>query len=442
MFKIKQLFMFGLLLQVIGLFQASGSGQEVSNELISKQSSSLMDFYKNLHANPELSFQEYKTASILAGELKKLGFDVKEKVGRTGVVGVFRNGVGPTVLVRTDMDALPVLENTKLAFASKAVARNDKGLETGVMHACGHDLHMTNWVGAAQILVSIKQQWAGTLVFIAQPAEEIGAGAKAMLDDGLFKNFPKPDFCIALHCDAAKPTGTLGVCEGIACANVDSIDILVKGKGGHGAAPHTTVDPIVLAARIILDLQTLVSREVNPLDPAVVTVGSIHGGTKHNIIPSEVRLQLTVRTMKDEVRKQVLEGIERITKSAALGANAPEPEIKKRVDESIPSLSNDIVLTRRLKKVWEEKMGKEAVMVREAVMGGEDFSLYARAGIPSCMVFLGTVSKKKYEAFQLNRNASLPSLHSEYYHPEMPSSLETGIKATVFAVLELTKKRN
>jgi len=440
MFKFQQFLMFGILLLVIVVFQAKG--QELSTDLISKQTSSLMKFYENLHANPELSFQEYKTASILAGELKKLGFEVKEKIGRTGVVGVFRNGVGPTVLVRTDMDALPVLENTKLAFASKAVARNDKGLDTGVMHACGHDLHMTNWVGAAQILVSIKQQWVGTLVFIAQPAEEIGAGAKAMLEDGLFVNFPKPDFCIALHCDAAKPAGTIGICEGIACANVDSIDILVKGKGGHGAAPHTTVDPIVLAARIILDLQTLVSREVNPLDPAVVTVGSIHGGTKHNIIPSEVRLQLTVRTMKEEVRKQVLEGIDRITKSAALGANAPEPEIRKRLDESIPSLSNDVVLTRRLKKVWEEKMGKEVVTIREPVMGGEDFSLYARAGVPSCMLFLGTVSKKKYGEFQLNRNASLPSLHSEYYHPEMPSSLQTGLNATVLAVLELTKKRD
>ncbi|NDH06248.1 amidohydrolase, partial [bacterium] len=234
--------------------------------------------------------------------------------------------------------------------------------------------------------------------------------------------------------------GTIAVCEGIACANVDSIDILVKGKGGHGAAPHTTVDPIVLAARIILDLQTLVSRETNPLDPAVVTVGSIHGGTKHNIIPSEVRLQLTVRTIKDDVRVQILAGIERLTKAACKGANAPEPEILIRNNEFTPSLSNDIPLTRRLKKTWEEKLGKDSVTIREPVMGGEDFSRYGRAGVPSCMLFLGTVPPKKYEASLLSKNTSLPSLHSEYYHPDMPLSLETGLKATVSAVLDLMKK--
>jgi hippurate hydrolase len=399
-----------------------------------------MKFYENLHANPELSFQEFKTAAVLASELKKLGFEVKEKIGRTGIVGVFRNGKGPTVLVRTDMDALPVLENTKLPYASKAVARNDKGLDTGVMHACGHDLHMTNWVGTARILTSIKNNWSGTLVFIAQPAEEIGAGAKAMLDDGLFRDFPKPDFCIALHCDASRPAGTIAVREGLACANVDSVDIVVKGKGGHGAAPHATIDPIVLAARIILDLQTLVSREVNPLDPAVVTVGSIHGGTKHNIIPSEVKLQLTVRTFKDDVRKQVLSGIERIVKAAAIGANAPEPEILIRNNEFTPALSNDIPLTQRLRKVWEDKLGKEFVSMPEQVMWGEDFSRYGKAGIPSCMFFLGTAAKKKYEGSLINKNASLPSLHSEYYHPDMPASLETGINATVSAVLDLLKK--
>jgi len=438
MFMFKHLFFVFILMQMF--YTSPSYSQEFSKEMTSTHTPELMKFYEYLHANPELSFQEFKTASTLASELKKLGFEVKEKIGRTGVVGVFRNGKGPTVLVRTDMDALPVLENTKLPYASKAVARNDKGLDIGVMHACGHDLHMTNWVGTARILLSIKSKWSGTLVFIAQPAEEIGAGAKAMLDDGLFKDFPKPDFCIALHCDAARPAGTIAVCEGIACANVDSIDILVKGKGGHGAAPHTTVDPIVLAARIILDLQTLVSREVNPLDPAVVTVGSIHGGTKHNIIPSEVRLQLTVRTIKDDVRKQVLSGIERLTKAAAIGANAPEPEILIRNNEFTPSLSNDIPLTQRLRKVWEEKLGKEAVSTREAVMGGEDFSRYAREGVPSCMLFLGTVPKNKYEASLMNKNASLPSLHSEYYHPEMPISLETGINATVSAVLDLLKK--
>lgn len=425
---------------VIHLSSVASICQEPNPKLLSEHVPQLLKFYQNLHSNPELSFQEFKTASILATEMKRIGFDVKEKIGRTGVVCVYKNGKGPTVLVRTDMDALPVLENTGLPYASKAVTRNEKGLDTGLMHACGHDLHMTNWIGTARMLVENKSNWGGTLVFIAQPAEEIGAGAKAMLDDGLFKDFPKPDFAIALHCDAARPAGTIAVCEGIACANVDSIDILVKGKGGHGAAPHTTVDPIVLAARIILDLQTLVSRETNPLDPAVVTVGSIHGGTKHNIIPSEVRLQLTVRTIKDDVRVQILAGIERLTKAACKGANAPEPEILIRNNEFTPSLSNDIPLTRRLKKTWEEKLGKDSVTVREPVMGGEDFSRYGRAGVPSCMLFLGTVPPKKYEASLLSKNTSLPSLHSEYYHPDMPLSLETGLKATVSAVLDLMKK--
>ena len=420
-------------------YLSTTSGQEFTKDLTTSHTPELMKFYENLHANPELSFQEFKTASALSSELKKLGFKVKEKIGKTGVVGVFYNGKGPTVLVRTDMDGLPILENTKLPYASKAVARNEKGLDTGIMHACGHDLHMTNWVGTARILISTKNNWSGTLVFIAQPAEEIGMGAKAMLDDGLFKDFPKPDFCLALHCDATRPAGTIAVCEGIACANVDSIDIIVKGKGGHGAAPHTTIDPIVLAAKIILDLQTVVSRELNPLDPAVVTVGSIHGGTKHNIIPSEVKLQITVRTLKDDVRKQVLASIERLTKAAAIGANAPEPEILIRSNEYTPSLTNDIPLTQRLRKVWEDKLGKDAVSTSESVMWGEDFSRFGRAGIPSCMLFLGTVTKKKYETSLLNKS-SLPSLHSEYYYPEMPVSLETGINATVFAVLELLKK--
>ena len=438
MFMFKHLVFVSIIVQMF--YTTSAFSEEFSNELTTNHIPELMKFYEYLHANPELSFQEFKTAAVLASELKKLGFEVKEKIGRTGIVGVFRNGKGPTVLVRTDMDGLPVLENTKLPYASKAVARNDKGLDTGVMHACGHDLHMTNWVGTARILTSIKNNWSGTLVFIAQPAEEIGAGAKAMLDYGLFRDFPKPDFCIALHCDSARPAGTIAVREGLSCANVDSIDIVVKGKGGHGAAPHTTIDPIVLAARIILDLQTLVSREVNPLDPAVVTVGSIHGGTKHNIIPGEVKLQLTVRTFKDDVRKQVLSGIERIAKAAAIGANAPEPEIIIRNNEFTPALSNDIPLTQRLRKVWEHKLGKDFVSMREQMMWGEDFSRYGKAGIPSCMFFLGTADKKKYEASLINKNASLPSLHSEYYHPDMPVSLETGINATVSAVLDLLKK--
>src|SRR5439155_1101977 len=263
------------------------------------------------HANPELSLLEVKTAARLADEARKLGFEVTERVGGTGVVCVLKNGPGPVVLLRTDMDALPIVEQTGVPYASKVRMKDRLGVEVGVMHACGHDVHMTSWVGTARVLSALKDKWSGTLVFIAQPAEEIGAGARMMLADGLYRRFPKPDFALALHADPLQPTGVVSYTEGLALANADTVDLLVKGKGGHGAAPHATIDPIVLSARIILDLQTLVSREVNPTDPAVVTVGSIHGGTKHNIIPGEVKLQVTVRTLKDEVRKHIVEGIAR-----------------------------------------------------------------------------------------------------------------------------------
>ncbi len=298
------------------------------NRRVAEEYPALDALYKHLHTHPELSLQEEQTAARLVREMEGTGFEVTPHVGGTGVVAVLRNGDGPTVLVRTDMDALPVVEQTGLPYASKVRGRDREGKDVGVMHACGHDVHMTCWVGTAKLLAGIKDRWHGTLVFIAQPAEEIGAGARAMLDDGLFRRFPRPDYALALHCDATKPYGHLAYAEGLALANVDSVDILVRGKGGHGAAPHTTVDPIVLAARIVLDLQTLVSRETNPTDPVVVTVGSIHGGTKHNIIPSEVKLQLTVRTTKDSVRKHILDGIKRVAQAAALGAMAPEPEVK------------------------------------------------------------------------------------------------------------------
>ena len=293
----------------------------------------LVALYQHLHTNPELSLMETKTAARLADEMRKLGFDVTEKVGGNGVVCVLKNGPGPVVLLRTDMDALPVTEQTGLGYASKVRMKDRLGVEVGVMHACGHDVHMTCWVGTARVLASMKDQWSGTLAFIAQPAEEVVAGARMMLDDGLYKRFPKPDFALALHADPLTPVGTVSYTEGLALANSDTVDVVVKGKGGHGAAPHLSIDPIVLAARIILDLQTIVSREVNPLDPCVVTVGSIHGGTKHNIIPNEVRLQLTVRTTKTEVRDHVLKAIDRIVKGVAASARAPEPEVRVNLDE-------------------------------------------------------------------------------------------------------------
>jgi hippurate hydrolase len=399
----------------------------------------LEDFYKSIHSHPELSLQEEHTAVKLAAEMRELGYEVTEHVGGTGLVCVLKNGTGPTVLIRTDMDALPVVETTGLPYASKVRARDKNGNDVGVMHACGHDMHMTCWVGTARMLAGIKDQWQGTLVFIAQPAEEIVAGARAMLADGLFERFPKPNYCLALHCDATTEAGHVACREGAALANVDTLDIIVHGKGGHGAAPHTTIDPIVLAARIILDIQTIISREKNPTDPAVITVGSIHGGTKHNIIPAEVKLQLTVRTTKDEVRKHVLEAIERIAKADAMAARAPEPTVRVDPGEFTPALVNDAELTRKTATLFGEILGEDHVHERPLSMGGEDFSLYRREGIPISMYNLGTVSAERI-AQAKKSGRPLPSLHSDQYYPEVKPSIETGVLTMTMAVLNLVGK--
>jgi hippurate hydrolase len=395
--------------------------------------------YKHLHANPELSLHEVRTAARMAQELREAGFDVTEKVGGTGVVGALRNGRGPTVLVRADMDALPVVEKTGVPYASKVRTRDKAGNEVGVMHACGHDMHLTCWTGTARTLAALKDRWQGTLLFIAQPAEEVGAGARMMLADGLFERFGKPDYAVALHCDGRVAHGSIAYTEGLALANVDSVDITVYGKGGHGAAPHTTVDPVVLAARIVLDLQTIVSREVNPTDPAVVTVGSIHGGAKHNVIPNEVKLQLTVRTTHDAVRKHVLEAIERIAKAAAVGARAPEPSVRVDPGEFTPALVNDTALTRKTVALFQEVLGPERVQVRPLIMGGEDFGRFGRAGVPIFMFFLGTSPPEKVaEAARTGR--PLPSMHSDLYYPVPEPSIRTGVLTLSAAVLNLVGK--
>jgi hippurate hydrolase len=396
--------------------------------------------YKHLHSHPEVSFAEEKTAARLATELKAIGFTVTEGVGGHGIVGVFKNGDGPTILVRTDMDALPVTERTNVPYASKVRIRDKVGNDVGVMHACGHDMHMTCFIGTARVLVALKNTWSGTLVFIGQPAEEVGAGARKMLEDGLFTRFPKPDYALALHCSGDVPFGAVSYTEGLALANVDTIDIIVKGKGGHGAAPHTTVDPIVLAARIVLDLQTIVSRETNPTDPAVVTVGSIHGGSKHNIIPSEVKLQLTVRTTKDETRKHTLEAIERIAKAAAMGARAPEPEIKLDLGEFTPALFNESKLTRKTTALFREVLGEANVMERPPMLGGEDFSRYGKGGVPIFLYFLGTVPKERVDVAKANPDKPLPSLHSDLYYPVPEPSIKTGVLTMSLAVLNLVGK--
>jgi amidohydrolase len=409
-------------------------------KLVAEDCERLEKLYKHLHAHPELSKQEEETAARMAAELRALGFEVTEKVGGHGVVGVLKNGKGPTVLVRTDLDALPVEEKTGLPYASKVRARDKDGNDVGVMHACGHDMHMTCWAGTAKVLVSMKDQWQGTLVFIGQPAEEIGSGARAMLEDGLFKRFPKPDYCLALHCEAQRPHGELGYTEGIALANVDSVDVIVKGKGGHGAWPQTTVDPIVLSARIILDLQTIVSREISPFDPAVVTVGSIHGGTKHNIIPNEVKLQITVRTTKDETRKHVLDAIPRIAKGDAEAARAPEPEVKVIPAEFTPALVNDTALTRKTVTALKEAFGADKVKDRPPVMGGEDFSRYGREGIPVCLFWLGTVDADRVAEAAKDTGKPLPSLHSDLFYPVPEPTIKTGVTAMSLAVLNLVAK--
>jgi hippurate hydrolase len=401
---------------------------------------SLDALYKFIHTHPELSLQEEKTSARLAKELKDAGFEVTEKVGGYGVVGVLKNGPGPTVLVRTDMDALPVTEATGLPYASKERVRDKNGNDVGVMHACGHDMHMTCWTGTARALAALKDRWSGTLVFIGQPAEEIGTGARLMLEAGLFQKFPKPDYCLALHCDARTPHGHVAFTEGLALANVDSVDITVKGKGGHGSAPHTTVDPVVLAARIVLDLQTIVSRETNPTDPVVVTVGSIHGGTKHNIIPNEVKLQITVRTTKDATRKHTLEAIERIAKAAAAGARAPEPVVKVDPGEYTPALVNESKLTRKTVALLKDVLGEDKVHERPPVMGGEDFSRYGQGGIPIFMYWLGTMPPERVAASMKEGGEPLPSLHSDLYYPVPEPSIKTGVKTMSLAVLNLIGK--
>jgi amidohydrolase len=402
--------------------------------------SDLVALYKHLHSNPELSLMELKTASRLAEEVRKLGYEVSEKVGGNGVVAVMKNGPGPVVLIRTDMDALPIIEQTGVPYASKVKVKDLDGNEVGVMHACGHDIHMASWVGTARVLSSLKDKWSGTVVLIAQPAEEVIAGARMMLEDGLYKRFPKPDFALALHSDPLNPVGVVSYAEGLALAASDTVDLIVKGKGGHGAAPQRTIDPIVVAARIILDLQTIVSREVNPLDPCVVTVGSIHGGTKHNIIPNEVKLQLTVRTTKTETRDHVLKAIDRIAKAAAMAARAPEPDMRVNLEQYTPPTLNDVALARKSAAVFREILGSENVKPRQPMMSAEDFGRYSEGKVTIFMYFVGSVSKEKYDAAQILGAIPLPGSHTDAYAPLPEPSIRIGVRTMSLAAMNLMQK--
>ena len=404
----------------------------------------LFELYKHLHTHPELSQHEEQTGQRVADELKETGFEVTTRVGGHGVVGVLRNGRGPTILVRTDLDALPVKEQTGLPYASNVRATDDKGAEVDVMHACGHDVHMTVFVGTARTLVSLKDRWQGTLVMIGQPAEEKGSGARKMLADGLFTRFPKPDYCLALHVKADLPAGSLGYIEGYALGNVDSVDITIRGVGGHGAWPHKTKDPIVLAAQTVLALQTIVSREIAPGEPAVVTVGSIHGGTKHNIIPDAVQLQLTLRSYTDEVRAQTIAAIKRMTRGLAEAAGLPEdrlPIVVLKEQEFTPATYNDPALTRRLAGAFKNWFSETNVQQVKPVMGGEDFSEYGRTAdkIPICMFWLGAVKPELVQESEKS-GKPLPSLHSSQFAPLPEPTIKTGVIAMTAAVLELAGK--
>jgi len=395
---------------------------------------SLAELYLYLHTHPELSYQEKETADRIAKEWKAAGYDVTRNVGGYGVVAVLKNGDGPTVMLRTDLDALPITEATGLNYASTVIVANDDGSQTGVMHACGHDIHMTNLVGVARYLATHKDLWSGTLMLIGQPAEERGGGARAMLNDGLFDRFPKPDAAIALHVAHALAAGKVGFRPGYSLANVDSVDITMNGRGGHGAAPETTIDPVLLAAELVVSLQTIVSREISPLEPAVITVGSIHGGTKHNIIGNECHLQLTVRSYSEDVRQHLLEAIERKANAVAAGAQAPKPHVTS--SEGTPALYNDDDLTAQLEQVFRNTIGTDNVQAVEQVMGGEDFSRYGIAGVPILMYQLGSVSQRRLDQYS-KAGETPPSLHSPIYYPDVDLTLRTGIATMSASVLEL-----
>jgi amidohydrolase len=394
----------------------------------------LVKLYTHLHTHPELSRDEVETSKRVALELTKAGASVTTNVGKLGVVGVLQNGEGPVVLVRTDMDALPVVEETGLAYASTVRTRDKAGRDVGVMHACGHDIHMTSFIGTARWLADHRDRWSGTVVLVGQPAEEAVDGARSMLKDGLYTRFPKPDFALALHCRPDEPIGTVRYCSGPALASSTSVSITIRGKGGHGAWPHRTIDPIVLAALVVVDLQTIVSREIEPGEPAVVTVGSIHGGTKHNIIPDEVKLQLTLRTFSEPVRLQLIESIRRRVAALAQAHQAPEPTVE--VEESTPPTINTPELVDRVVPALAEALGAANVKPAKPVMGAEDFALYNEGNVPICMFWLGTIHPDRIAAATA-KGETMPPLHSAKYYPEPGPSIATGIRAMTAAVEKL-----
>ena len=399
---------------------------------------SLEATYQELHRAPELSLQEARTAAKLAERLRSLGYEVTTGVGGTGVVGVLRNGKGPTVLLRTDMDALPVKEDTGLAYASAVTATGPGGDTVPVMHACGHDVHMTSWLGAATLLAKAKDRWSGTLVLVGQPAEEIVRGARAMIDAGLLTRFPRPDYAVAIHDQPWLRAGLVAVVPGPAFAAADTVEIVVHGRGGHGAAPQLAIDPVLIASRIVVALQGIVARELNPLDPGVVTVGSIHGGNKANVIPDAVKLQLTVRSYKPEVQKHLLDAIARVAKGEAIASGAPEPTVTITGDSARATV-NDPKLAERLRGALARGLGVDAVGEMPPLMVSEDFSEFGHAGIPSVLVWVG--ASRDEAAAVAARAGKAPGLHNARFAPEVAPTLRAGVSTLTLCALELLGKR-
>ena len=419
-----------LLLSVPLWAQAPQASREV--HLVYSDSYAL---YLDLHEHPELSSHETQTAAKLAAKLRSFGYEVTENVGGTGIVAVMKNGAGPVIMLRTELDALPVEEKTGLPYASKVHAKDDSGKDVPVMQACGHDLHMASLIGTAQIMSQTKNTWKGTLVIIGQPAEETISGAKRMIEDGLMTRFPKPDVGVALHSANSLPAGKVGVTPGYSYASADSIRIKIYGKGGHGSAPHMTIDPIVLGAKIVLALQTIPSREVKPGEVAVVTVGYFQAGLKNNIIPDDAEMGLTVRTFDPAVRKQVLASIDRVVKGEAEAAGVKKLPLVEHI-EATDAVYNDPALNQRLTGVLEQALGKSNVEVLKPITGSEDFSYFVDQGVPGFYFTLGAANPEKFAAAKAS-GTQLPSNHSSLYAPDAKPALETGIAAEVAVLRNL-----
>jgi hippurate hydrolase len=419
----------------LALLLATPASADPLDQAVQADMPNLLAIYRDLHAHPELSGKEVRSAAILAAEARKAGFEVTTGVGGTGVVAVMKNGPGQVLLLRADMDALPVTEQSGLPFPSQT---------PGVMHACGHDTHMTSWIGIARRMAALRDRWSGTLVMIGQPAEEIGQGARAMLKDGLYTRFPKPDTVIAFHDWATLPAGTIGTVDGYIMANVDSVDVLVKGVGGHGAYPHLTKDPIVIGARIVTTLQTLISRETDPLQSGVVTVGSFQAGAKHNIIPPEAKLLITVRSYEPEVRQHLLDGIARIARGEAIAGGVADDQLPVVTieDQHTPAAFNTHELTTHMIDLFEARFGKDRVVTVKPSMAGEDFSEYhiADPKIQSMLFWVGGVPKAKWDAVH-GDVTKLPPLHSPYWAPDAEVVISTGIEAMTTAALDVLRKK-